>query len=97
MRFAYLFPLLLGGLCLGAIIFFSCTSTLYEYYPTYSVTGKVASCTYNWLDSSTKIVFSGQGSYRFSGNYNLQVGANYTITYKDGMSGYVVLDITIND
>jgi hypothetical protein len=61
------------------------------------VTGQVASCTYNWLDSTTKIVFSGQGSYRFSGDYNLQVGVNYTITYKDGMSGHVVLDITIND
>ncbi len=97
MKLAYTVLLVLAVLFIGAIIFFSSVATLYEYYPTYSVTGKVASCTYDWLDSSTKIVFSGQGSYCFSGNYNLQVGANYTITYRDGMSEYVVLGITIND
>ncbi len=69
---------------------------IYESFPNYVITGKVVSCTYEWLNDDTTVTFSGQGSYVFHGNYNLQVGGNYTILYKQGFSGYEITSIIQN-
>lgn len=51
-------------------------------YQNGQVSGTVASYNYSWLDDSTSVVFSNIGQYRFVGNYNFQIGANYTINYQ---------------
>jgi hypothetical protein len=78
-----------------SIAFLLCSNNLIESLPVYSASGKVASCTYSWLDNSTTITFSGQSPITVNGNYNLQVGSTYKITYQQALGGYTLLNLEL--